>query len=94
LANTIGKTLPPYIQQLRKIGFSSPWADYIKTIPYFRDKLFNLEHADIFKTGILNKIDLKKMRAEFIQFGQHQPLIIQLVFISIWYESYFKRLNG
>ncbi len=92
LANTIAKTLPDYIQHLKKMGFSVPWAVYIKEHEYFRFHLFNLEKCDIFKTGIFNKIDIIKIRNEFINHNLHQQIIIQLVFISIWYNSYFERV--
>ncbi|MEP6617501.1 MAG: asparagine synthase (glutamine-hydrolyzing) [Ginsengibacter sp.] len=93
LANTIGKTLPEYIRKFKKVGFSVPWHTYIKTEEYFRHHLFNLEHCDIFKAGIFNKLDIKKLREEFLTHNQHNPLITQLVFICIWYESYFKRIG-
>jgi asparagine synthase (glutamine-hydrolysing) len=93
LANTVGKTLPDYIRKFKKMGFSSPWEVYIKTDEFFRHHLFNLEKSDIFKTGIFNKIDIGKCRSEFLEFNQHKALIIQLVFISIWYDGYFRRIN-
>ncbi len=92
LINSIGKSLPDYIRNFKKMGFSVPWAAYIKEEEYFQHHLFNLEKSDIFKTGIFNKIDIKKVRDEFMNHNLHQPLIIQLVFISIWYDNYFKRI--
>lgn len=92
LANSIGKSLPVYIKKFNKRGFSAPWAEYIKEDEYFRHHLFNLDKSDIFKIGILNKIQIKKIRDEFINHNYHQSLIIQLIFISIWYDNYFKRI--
>lgn len=94
LVNTIGRSLPGFIKKLKKRGFSAPWAEYIKEDDYFRHHLFSLEKSDILKTGIFNKIQIKKIRDEFINYNCHQPLIIQLVFISIWYECYFKRIQN
>jgi len=94
LVNSIGRYLPGFIQKHKKMGFSVPWDQYIKQEDYFRHHLFNLEKCDVFKTGIFNKIEIKKVRDEFIAHNLHQPLVIQLVFISIWYNSYFKRITG
>ncbi len=92
LANTIAKTLPDYIQNLRKIGFSVPWSEYIVEDEYFRHALENLENCDLFKQGILSKIDIPKLRKEFLNSGCHKPLVIQLIFIYIWHSTYFKRI--
>ena len=92
LVNTIGKSLPAFIRNIKKMGFSVPWAEYIKQDEYFRHHLFNLEKSDLFKTGIFNKLEIKKIRDEFINNDCNQPLIIQLVFISIWHDNYLKRV--
>lgn len=94
LANTIGKTLPPYIQQLRKIGFSVPWDQYILHDEYFRAALENLEKCDMFKQGIFCKLNIPQLKNEFIKHGQHKSLMIQLVFIYIWNTTYFERLKN
>ncbi|MCW3093137.1 MAG: hypothetical protein JWP81_4206 [Ferruginibacter sp.] len=94
LANTIAKTLPDYIQKLRKIGFSVPWRDYILNDEYFRTALEDLEKSDIFKQGILSKLNVSQLKKEFIVNGQHTTLIIQLVFIYIWYSTYFSRISN
>jgi len=92
LANTIGKTLPEYIRKFKKVGFSVPWTSHIKNDEYFRHHLYKLEHSDIFRTGIFNKLQIAKIREDFINYDHHRPLITQLVFISIWYDAYFKRV--
>lgn len=94
LVNTIGRSLPAYIQNFKKLGFSAPWDEYLKQDEYFRYHLFNLEHCEIFKTGIFNKIGIKIIRDQFVASNLHKSLVIQLVFISIWYSSYFKRLSA
>ncbi|MEO6233213.1 MAG: asparagine synthase (glutamine-hydrolyzing) [Ferruginibacter sp.] len=92
LANTIAKTLPDYIQNLRKIGFSVPWSEYILKDEYFRHALENLENCDLFKQGILSKLNIPQIRKEFLNGGHHKPLVIQLIFTYIWYSTYFKRI--
>ncbi|MEO7768019.1 MAG: asparagine synthase C-terminal domain-containing protein, partial [Ferruginibacter sp.] len=93
LSNTIAKTLPGYIQNLRKIGFSVPWNEYILKNEYFRTALENLEKCDLFKQGIFGKLNIPQLKKEFISRGNHKPLIIQLVFMYVWYTNYFKRIE-
>ncbi len=92
LANTIAKSLPDYIRNLRKIGFSVPWSEYIIKDEYFRHALENLENCDLFKQGILSKLNIPQLRKEFLNGGLHKPLVIQLIFTYIWYNTYFKRI--
>ena len=94
LNNTIGKTLPDYIRNFKKVGFSVPWNSYILNEAYFRDALENIENCDLFKQGILGKLNIPKIKNEFIKNGHHKALILQLVFMYIWYNSYFKRLKN
>ncbi len=92
LVNSIGKSLPDYIRKHKKIGFSVPWINYVKEHEYFQHHLQTLENNDIFKMGIFSKINIKKIREEFISHNLHKALVIQLIFISIWYNTYLKRV--
>jgi asparagine synthase (glutamine-hydrolysing) len=92
LANSIGKTLPEYIRKFKKVGFSVPWTSHIKNDEYFRHHLYKLEHCEMFRAGIFNKLRIADLRDEFINYDQHRSLITQLVFISIWHDTYFKRV--
>jgi asparagine synthase (glutamine-hydrolysing) len=92
LTNTTAKTLPDYIKKFRKVGFSVPWNEYILQNEYFRNILENLEKCDLFKQGIFNRLDILSIKKEFIENGRHKPLIIQLIFLSIWHSTYFTRI--
>lgn len=92
LANTIGKTLPGYIRKFKKVGFSVPWPLHIKNDEYFRHHLFNLERSEILRNGIFNKLQIAKIREEFLKHDDHRSLVTQLVFISIWSDTYLKRV--
>ncbi len=94
LVNTIAKTLPDYIKNLRKIGFSVPWNEYILKDEYFRSVFEKLEKCDLFKQGILSKLNIPQLKKEFIANGQHTTLFIQLIFIYIWYSTYFTRITN
>lgn len=93
LFDTIGRQLPDYIRTHRKVGLSVPWPEIIKTDPYFRESLETLPQSELFAMGILGKLDLAKVKDEFLKFGKHQPIIVQLVFFNIWYNTYFKRIQ-
>jgi asparagine synthase (glutamine-hydrolysing) len=93
LASTIGSQLPLYIQNFRKIGFSVPWDEYLVHDDYMRNNLMQLESSDIFKMGILGGMNIPQLRDEFYKSGQHRSLMIQLVFIKIWYDTYFKSIK-
>jgi asparagine synthase (glutamine-hydrolysing) len=93
LATTIGSQLPSYIQSFRKLGFSVPWSEYIVTNDYMRSNLMTLEQSDVFKAGILGCLNIPELRDQYLKTGQHKSLIIQLIFIKIWYETFFKKLQ-
>jgi len=94
LANSIGKLLPDYIRNFKKIGLSVPWTDHFIKDPLFRQTLEDLDKCDFFKLGIYDKLNLKQLKTEFITKGMHGPMITQMVFAAIWYNTYFERLNS
>jgi asparagine synthase (glutamine-hydrolysing) len=94
LTETIGSTLPPYIKHFRKVGFSVPWEEYLKTNDYMKSNLMELENSDIFRMGILGSLKVPELRDQYIKKGLHKSLIIQLVFIKIWYDSFYKKISG
>jgi|WetSurMetagenome_2_1015567.scaffolds.fasta_scaffold01570_12 asparagine synthase (glutamine-hydrolysing) len=94
LAETIGSQLPPYIQSFRKVGFSVPWSDYLVKDEFMNYCLMNLEQSEIFKMGILGKINIPALRNDFLDKGLHKSLVIQLVFIKIWFDSYFENVRN
>lgn len=93
LANTIGKLLPDYIRNFKKVGFSVPWTDHFKNDPLFRQTIEDLDKCDFFKLGIYDKLNIQKLKTEFLTKGMHKPLITQMVFGAIWYNTYFKKIS-
>jgi asparagine synthase (glutamine-hydrolysing) len=93
LANTIGKLLPDYIQNFKKIGFSVPWTDHFVNDPLFCQTIQDLDKCDFFKLGIYSKLNIQKLKTEFLTMGMHKSLITQMVFGAIWYNTYFDRIN-
>jgi asparagine synthase (glutamine-hydrolysing) len=93
LANSIGKLLPDYIRNFKKVGFSVPWTDHFLNDSLFRQTIEDLDKCDFFKLGIYSKLNIQKLKTEFLTKGMHKPLITQMVFGAIWYNSYFDRIG-
>ncbi len=93
LANSIGKLLPDYIRNFKKVGFSVPWTDHFVNDPLFRQTIEDLDKCDFFKLGIYSKLNIQKLKTEFLTKGMHKPLITQMVFGAIWYNTYFERIG-
>lgn len=93
LFNSIGKELPAYIRNFRKVGFSVPWLDYFKNLEPFRSEINDLHTCDLFQYECFNKLDIKKITHEFINEDKHSRLITQLFFNAIWYNNYFKKVR-
>jgi asparagine synthase (glutamine-hydrolysing) len=94
LANTFGKLLPDYIRNFKKVGFSVPWNDHFVNDPLFRQTIEDLDKCDFFKLGIYSKLNIQKLKTEFLTMGMHKPLITEMVFGAIWYNTYFDRIKN
>jgi asparagine synthase (glutamine-hydrolysing) len=93
LSNSIGKQLPDYIRNFRKVGFSVPWLDYFKNVEPFRSEIEDLYKCDLFKHQCFDSLDIKTITSEFLKDKKHGRLITQLFFNAIWYNNYFKRIS-
>lgn len=94
LMQTIGSQLPDYIRNFRKIGFSVPWTHYFLNHPVFSSYLKEMHHSEVFKHGILRKLNIELLVREFTQKQAHKSLITQLFFYAIWYDTYFKKVQS
>ena len=91
LMQSIGKQLPTYITQHRKIGLSIPWNHYLLNIPFFREHFEKLEHSPLFQLGHLNQLNVKAISTQFRQGNTtDHALVRQLFFLSLWYDEYFQ----
>jgi asparagine synthase (glutamine-hydrolysing) len=90
LFDTIGRNLPEYIRNHKKIGLSIPWEKHIKTIPFFREHLDNMHHSELFKLGNYNQINVKQIKDEFLHGNEEVfGLVRTLFFLSLWYKVLF-----
>ncbi len=95
LRKSVGDRLPEAIQKGRKWGFGVPWHRYFREVPEFRELITNLPVLDPVREGPFVTAKLKTIIAEFLSGdNRHEPLIRQLVMITIWYQTYFSRLQS
>jgi asparagine synthase (glutamine-hydrolysing) len=94
LMNSIGKKLPDYIRNHRKIGLSIPWEKYFIEIPFFKSHLETMHLCPLFQMGNLHQIDVVKITKEFINGNNNSlSLLKTLFFLSLWYNETFKVEN-
>jgi len=94
LKTAYNKTLPDYILNFRKIGFSVPWIKYIRESKKLQQQWNDMEHCDIFKQGIFEHFDFPKLKAQS-KAGDFSSLQLkrQLFFISLWWKQYQTNLK-
>jgi asparagine synthase (glutamine-hydrolysing) len=91
LLNTIGKNLPYYVLQHKKVGLSIPWEIYMKEIPFFRMHLENMHHSELFKCGNYIQINVKQISIDFLNGNNKLNAIVRtLFFLSLWYKVMFE----
>lgn len=91
LFNSIGKHLPDYITKHPKIGLSVPWNEYFLKQEEFKSHFDQLEKSPIFEAPIFQKMNIKKIKADFVQDNtQNYGLIRQFFFLSLWHKVHFE----
>jgi asparagine synthase (glutamine-hydrolysing) len=95
LRQSVGARLPEAIRKGRKWGFAVPWHRYFREVPEFRELITNLPALDPVCSGPFITSRLKTVITEFLSGNNsHEPLIRQLVMITIWHQAYFSRLQS
>ena len=95
LRQSVGARLPEAIRNGRKWGFGVPWYRHFREVPEFHELITNLPALDPVREGPFVVPRLKTIIAEFLSGdNRHEPLIRQLVMITIWYQTYFSRLQS
>jgi asparagine synthase (glutamine-hydrolysing) len=91
LSNSIGKSLPEYIRNFRKVGFSVPWNDYFFKDPLFINLINSWESKEFEQFPILRELDFK---AIFLKAKGGDDfnftLLLQLFMIYIWKCEYLE----
>jgi asparagine synthase (glutamine-hydrolysing) len=90
----LGERLPAAIRTGRKWGFGVPWANYFRAIPALREAVEQLPQHSLIRSGPFVGARLQTCVREFLA-GQarHDALIRQLMMVTVWHDSYFKKLS-
>lgn len=95
LKKSFEKSLPDYITNFRKVGFSVPWIDFIKKSEKFSKQWNNLERSDLLQFKIFSGININQLRSNVEKGDQSsQMLLRQLFFSSIWWDEYVEKINN
>jgi asparagine synthase (glutamine-hydrolysing) len=94
LMESIGKKLPDYIVNHRKIGLSIPWFDLMTNNQYFRAHLLNMHSSEIFQHGFFWMVNVQSLSNDYVKGNrEHSNLVFQLFFLSLWYEVSFNNFD-
>jgi asparagine synthase (glutamine-hydrolysing) len=95
LKQAYSNTLPDYILNFRKIGFSVPWMKYINQSESLLHHWNSMETSDLMQQGLFQHINFAKLR-EQSRSGDFSSLLLkrQLFFISLWWKQYQQDFHG
>jgi asparagine synthase (glutamine-hydrolysing) len=92
LRNSVGDRLPPAIQRRKKWGFGVPWHMHLREVPELRELVQNLPDSEPIRSGPFSRKRVQQVVSEFLQSpALHNALILQLVLVAVWHESYFEQ---
>lgn len=92
LMNSIGKQLPDYITNHRKVGLSVPWETLILSQPYLREILEDLPKSGLFSFKPYCYLDVKGIVSGFKKDPvKYYPIIRQVYFTAWWYRLHFEK---
>jgi asparagine synthase (glutamine-hydrolysing) len=94
LKKSFEPTLPSFITEFRKIGFSVPWLSFIHKSERLNDYWNNMENSELLQYKIFSGVDLRSLRksADEGNMGS-QMLLRQLFFSSIWWKEYVEHFK-
>jgi asparagine synthase (glutamine-hydrolysing) len=93
LLDAVKDRLPDDIVRARKWGFAAPWSRYLREVGELRDIVRDLPDTGVTREGPFDRRALRHMVKEFLG-GRDRwmPLVLQLVMIQVWHDSYFAEL--
>ena len=94
LKKSFEPTLPSFITEFRKIGFSVPWLNFIHKSERLNEYWNTMENSELFQHKIFRGVDVVRLRktAEEGNMGS-QMLLRQLFFSSIWWKEYVEHFK-
>lgn len=95
LFNSIGKKLPDSVRKFRKLGFSVPWEQYIRSNDVFLDFINNLDKSDVFNLPVVSEMSGKQIKTLFKDKSPVGESIVRHLFmLSIWQKNYFSEFKA
>jgi asparagine synthase (glutamine-hydrolysing) len=81
--------LPKTVTNFRKVGFSVPWMQFIKSNEQFNYLWNTMENSEVMNLGVLKLLDIPSLRNQLNQGDVSQATVLrQLFFITLWYENF------
>jgi len=95
LKSAMDKRLPDEILTFRKVGLSTPWADYITKSPAFKDELESFSKSEIFSMPYFENINSKKLISS-LKKGDNNAIsyVMPLFMMHIWLKNYIPQFSG
>ena len=89
LRESMKNRLPQETLNFRKIGFSVPWAQYLRTNEFFKHEMAEMQRSDMFTMKYLEHINPSQLVYQFNR-GNNDlvPFILPLLSLFIWYKYY------
>ena len=89
LKSAMQQRLPDEILNFRKVGLSTPWADYFLKSPAFKDELELFSRSQLFDMPYFDQIDSRKLIAN-LKNGEKSAIayIMPLFMMHIWLGNY------
>ncbi len=91
LRESMASLLGQQALSFRKIGFSIPWLELVKSSEQLSTDWENFHHSGIFQIGILAKLDILKIKADYQEGDKSKELLIrQLFMLAFWYKHSYQ----
>lgn len=95
LRRSVARRLPESVQSRPKWGFGVPWSRYFRAQPDFQAVLRDLPDSPLVREGPFDRRRLGRAIEGFLAGDdRHEPLVRQMVMISVWHRVYFDRLRA
>jgi asparagine synthase (glutamine-hydrolysing) len=89
LKESFGSTLPSFITNFRKVGFSVPWLSFINKSERLNNYWNTMENSELLQNKFFSGVNLESLRAQAVTGDlSSQMLLRQLFFSSIWWKEY------
>lgn len=94
LKSAMQERLPEEILKFRKVGLSTPWADYLTKTPAFKEELESFSRSDMFQMPYFENINIQKL-IHNLQQGDTRMVsyIMPLFMMHIWMKYYVEKFS-